>query len=357
VTAPPAPLAPIVPAPAPAPPVDLPEVVVLALGGTVQAAPGAVAAYPAADPTGLVVPDAAVPPGLRVRVVAVAPAPSAALDLPDLVALATTARALVARGAAGVVVTLGTDMLAEAAFALDLLWPEDLPLVVTAAMRRPGAPGADGPANVRAALQVATAPSARGLGCVVVVNDEVHAAWQVRKGHTSHPGSFRSAQSGPLGWVAEDRVRIVAAPMDRPRVVPEAGAAVPPVALVPAVLGDDGRTLPGLAGLGYAGVVVEVAGGGSVPPSWAAPLGHLAGLVPVVYATGCESGATLLSTYGGPGAERDLRARGLLPAGVLDGPRARVLLSLLLAAGADRARVRRCLDAFDRPTHDRGEGA
>ena len=355
MTAPPAPLVPIVPVPAR--PVDLPEVVVLALGGTVQAAPGAVAAYPAADPTGLVVPDAAVPPGLRVRVVAVAPAPSAALDLPDLVALATTARALVARGAAGVVVTLGTDMLAEAAFALDLLWPEDLPLVVTAAMRRPGAPGADGPANVRAALQVATAPSARGLGCVVVVNDEVHAAWQVRKGHTSHPGSFRSAQSGPLGWVAEDRVRIVAAPMDRPRVVPEAGAAVPPVALVPAVLGDDGRTLPGLAGLGYAGVVVEVAGGGSVPPSWAAPLGHLAGLVPVVYATGCESGATLLSTYGGPGAERDLRARGLLPAGVLDGPRARVLLSLLLAAGADRARLRRCLDAFDRPTHDRGEGA
>jgi L-asparaginase len=53
----------------------------------------------------------------------------------------------------------------------------------------------------------------------------------------------------------------------------------------------------------------------------------------------------LRHTYGYPGSERDLLDRGLIQSGFLDPAKARVLLTLLLADDADRARI---TSAFDR---------
>ena len=264
------------------------------------------------------------------------------LTLQDLVALAAEITQRFEQGVDGVVVTQGTDTIEETSFALDLLVPGDRPVVVTGAMRNPTLAGPDGPANLLAAVQVAAAPSAAGLGTVVVVNDEVHAARFVRKTHTSSPATFRSVTVGPLGWIVEGRPRI-AFRMPTLAGVPYRvvdGGAVPPVALLTSVLGDDARLIGQVAAAGYAGLVLEAFGGGHVPAHVVPALEALAARMPVVLASRTGGGEVLRQTYGFPGSERDLLVRGLVPAGFLDGRKARILLSVLLASGTDLDGVR-----------------
>lgn len=135
--------------------------------------------------------------------------PGAHLTLEDVVALAEKIRRELAGGElGGIVITQGTDTLEEVAFALDLLVPEQPPVVVTGAMRAAHLAGADGPANLLDAVSVALSPRLRGLGTVVVLGGEIHAARPVVKGHTQSPAAFVSPLAGPLGWIAKGRPRL-----------------------------------------------------------------------------------------------------------------------------------------------------
>jgi L-asparaginase len=292
-----------------------------------------------------------VPLNVQTRLQEICRLSSAAMGWRDLISLVHEAEKHVDAGAVGVVVTLGTDMLEECAFALDLMWARAEPLVVTAAMRSPEVPGSDGPANLRAAILVASNIRARTLGCVVVLNDEIHAAWQITKSMTANPAAFRSRLSGPIGTVIEDRVRVISTPMQRPHISAPLNSALPPVALVKVTLDDDGRVLDLLLGAGYVGAVIEVAGGGSVPPAWAVRLRSLTAQIPVVFASRVGEGPTLLGTYGGVGAERDLLDAGLLPAGMLDGLKARILLQLMLSQKFEMEQIGSVFKAFDEPIY------
>jgi len=262
------------------------------------------------------------------------------LTLGDIAALAREITTRFDSGMTAAVVTQGTDTIEETAFALDLLVSAPNPVVVTGAMRNPTLAGADGPANLLGAVQVASSSAARDLGALVVFNDEVHAARFVRKTHTSSPSTFRSVTTGPLGWIVEGRPRIAFRPAALPRMTLSSDAQVPAVALLRMALGDDGRLIDSVAALEYAGLVVEGFGGGHVPAHTVAALERLASRIPVVLASRTGAGEVLRETYGFDGSERDLLSRGLLCAGYLDGLKARVLLSLWLASGADTESIR-----------------
>src|SRR4051812_39357154 len=105
--------------------------------------------------------------------------PSASLTFDDVLQVVEQASRAVEDGATGIVLTQGTDTLEETAFLIDSIWPHAAPFVVTGAMRNPTQPGADGPANLLAAIRVATADGARSRGVLVAFADEIHAARHV----------------------------------------------------------------------------------------------------------------------------------------------------------------------------------
>lgn len=259
--------------------------------------------------------------------------PGANITFDDLVDVGAAIRAAVSEGATGVVVIQGTDTIEETAFALDILVADlDEPVVVTGAMRNPTLPGADGPANIHAAVHCAASPSMHGLGVTVVMNDTIDAAVRVQKRHASLTSAFRSTPHGALGWFQEDTPVIV----DRTRVrfeLPSIGKTPVRVPLVSITMDVDPESLDAVVGTEPDGLVVEAFGVGHVPSVAAHILADAAASLPVVLATRTRGGSVHRSTYGFVGSERWLLERGLISAGWLDPIKARVLTVLALRAG------------------------
>jgi len=319
---------------------NIAKVTVLGMGGTIAMtrtpAGGVEPALSAADLVAAV-------PGLSevpadIEVIDVRRLPGASLTFDDVREVYDAAASAYAAGADGAVVTQGTDSIEETAYLLDLWHGGPQPLVVTGAMRNPAQAGHDGPANLLAAIGTALAPQARDRGVMVVLADQIHAAARVRKTHATSLCAFTSPNGGPLGQLIEGRPWFAAPPGGRLTVPLPPPDARDKVGLMLVCLGDQGELLHGI-GDGLNGLVVAGMGVGHVPAPLAPVLQDIAGKIPVVLATRTGAGPVLTATYAFPGSERDLRDRGLIPAGLLDPLKARILLLACLRAGASRADI------------------
>jgi L-asparaginase len=308
------------------------------LGGTIAmnaAVGGGVVPSLSADQLVAAVPGLA-QTGITVQVEDFRRLPGASLTIRDITELTAAIRCRLTDGAHGVVVSQGTDTIEETAYLLDLAHAGPQPVVVTGGMRNPTLAGADGPANILAAVQVAASPQARDQGVLVVLADEIHAARRVRKTHSTSVATFQSPNGGPLGYLVEGHPTLLTR-LDHRTVIPVAQADQwPRVAVLTVTLGDDGALIP-VVGEHVDGLVIAAFGAGHVPQALVPALADLAGRIPIVLASRTGAGPVLTSTYAFPGSERDLRERGLIPAGFLDPYKARLLLQALLAAGSDRA--------------------
>src|SRR5262245_4428269 len=115
----------------------------LAFGGTIASArrPGATEVTPMLSGAELLesLPELATVAEIDVR--EFPPMASFAVTLPDMLALARAVAAAFAEGGDGVVITHGTDMIEETAYALALMLPRGAPVVLTGALRNPTLPG------------------------------------------------------------------------------------------------------------------------------------------------------------------------------------------------------------------------
>jgi L-asparaginase len=314
------------------------HIAVLTTGGTiamqhVAEADGAIPTLGAADFT------AALPPGLPgLETEELVNLPSSHFALETLEAIRERVAALIAQPQVrGIVVTHGTDTLEETAYLLDLTVPGEKSIVLTGAMRTVSDVGYEGYRNLWAAIRVATAPEARGLGALVVLNDEIHAARCVTKMHTLNPATFQSPGWGPMGRVEGDVV-IVERRSGR-CLLPWRGleGGVP---LLKLTVGESTDLLEDALARGTRGVVVEALGGGRVPSWWLSVIeqAQAEGVV-VVIASRCPSGR-VWDAYGYQGAYHSLRDLGCLFADGLNGQKARIKLMVVLSAAQTADEVR-----------------
>ncbi|HSP07262.1 MAG TPA: type II asparaginase [Acidobacteriota bacterium] len=101
----------------------------------------------------------------------------------------------------GVAITHGTDTLEETSYFLNLVIKSDKPVVMTGSMRPSTAMSADGPLNIYNAVAIAADPGARGRGVLVAIDDDIHAAHDVIKMHTTDVATFHSGEAGLVGAV------------------------------------------------------------------------------------------------------------------------------------------------------------
>lgn len=211
-------------------------------------------------------------------------------------------------------------------------------------MRTAAAAGADGPANLQAAVAVAADPAAHGLGVVVAFTGRVHAARHVRKADSTNVDAFDSPLTGALGKVQEGRFTRRWVPPRLPAL--EVGRLDACVEILTPGLASGAALVDAVASV-CDGIVVSVPGAGHTPPAFLAALQELARVKPVVAVPRPWRGALLHETYGFEGSEVDLRAGAIVCAGALSGPGARIALLAALGAGLGRADLEQLFTRYE----------
>lgn len=236
----------------------------------------------------------------------------------------------------GLIVTHGTDTLEESAYLLYLTVDSEKPVVFTGAMRNSSQIGFDGYRNLSDAIRVAAHDDARGMGTMVVLNEEMHSARWVTKTNGQKEDTFKSPATGPLGVIYGDGPRFLMRPMPRTVHPPKLE---PKVDLIRLFVDCDDKFIRASIQAGTRGLVLEVFGGGRVnPPLLPAIDQALAKGLTVVATTRCATG-NMWDMYAYEGAFRDLQRRGLLFAHDHPGHKARIKLAVALGNAFSRDRM------------------
>lgn len=240
----------------------------------------------------------------------------------------------------GIVITHGTDTQEETAYFLNLVVKSDKPVVLTGSMRPSTALSADGPLNMYNAVALAANPNAKGYGVMVVMNDDIHAARDVRKMISTPVHTFQSPQEGLIGTVIFGDVLFFHKPSGRHTTNSEFSVdglkSLPRVDIVYGCADMSTDLIDIMIKAGAKGIVIAGVGDGNMNAGTleAVKRATKAG-VPVVRATRVPIGAVLIK---GEVVDADY---GSVSSDELNPQKARILLMLALSKNRSREDLQR----------------
>ena len=246
---------------------------------------------------------------------------------------------------AGVVITHGTDTIEETAYFLNLVVKSRKPVVLTAAMRPSTALSADGPLNFFNAVAVAANKEAAGRGVLVVVNDWIHGASSLTKTSTTAVQTFLSPVWGLIGSVAYGDIEFFRGPVGKNTVDSEFSlqgvSALPRVDIIMAYENMDGALIDAAVAAGAKGVVIAGVGNGNMTAAAVTALAAHAkkGIV-------CVRASRVATGRVGRNVELDDDKLGLVASMGLNPQKARVLLRLALTKTQDVKQIQRFFDDY-----------
>lgn len=244
---------------------------------------------------------------------------------------------------AGIVIGHGTASMEETAYFLNLVLKVPVPVVIVGSQRPASALSTDAGMNLVNAIRTAASPDARGLGVLLLLNDEIHAAREVTKTSTFRMQTFRTPDFGVLGHADGDKIAFYRAPLRRRMPDTEFDIrtldALPRVDIAYSYVGSDGTAVRAFMAVGARGIVSA----GFAPGSpGAADLDLLkqaaANGVIVVQSSRAGSGRTFLG--------QRAREAGFLIADNLNPQKARLLLALALSVTTDKAEITRMFETY-----------
>lgn len=244
----------------------------------------------------------------------------------------------------GIVILHGTDTMEESAYYLDLTLDTDTPVVLTGAQRRPDEVSPDGPKNVVDAIRAASDERLiERDGVYIAFNDELHAARDVTKSHTTKVNTFRSPGKGPVAEFGRHDIHLHHEPGSRSVTLP-LQEAESRVEMVKTGVGVDERQIRLALEAGLDGLILEGTGLGNTTPALGEAVETVLDTgIPTVVTSRCHSGE-VEPVYGTTGGGLTMKERGAIFGDDLPAHKARIKLMLALETTDDHDELRAVFD-------------
>lgn len=243
----------------------------------------------------------------------------------------------------GVVVTHGTNTMAETAYYMDLVVKTHKPIVFVGSQRPWTGLSGDGPLNLFNAVRVAASKDAWEKGVLHAMNQNINTARDVMKTSAYRVQTFKGVDVGPIGFADPDSVVFYREPVRKHTFQSEfAGndyAAVPSVEVAYGYQEAPGYLIDSMVEHGVKGIVIDGTGAGSATTSQTEAIkrAQAKGVV-FVMTTRTRSGRV-------QDTPRRKEAQ-IVPGDNLVPEKARILLQLALTKTSDLKEITRIFDEY-----------